>query len=134
MKYDTRCKNSTRCREPKCNIETCLWFFAASSCNSQSSGCISGMKSGNGFDESNFVGNSQRMKTMKRNNDKRAGLRKVNALVGHCCDFCFGEGNYECELSGCTRVCPECHGTGVIEDEDYYEPMDDATRYALGSM
>lgn len=47
------------------------------------------------------------------------------------CPRCKGAGHVATEdgEEGFIKSCPECDGTGEAE-----EPMDDATRYALGAM
>ena len=51
----------------------------------------------------------------------------VDVLVGHCCEACDGEGHTECELTGAMRACPECLGTGVIDDDDTDHICDEDT-------
>jgi len=41
----------------------------------------------------------------------------VHLIVGQCCEACEGAGEAFCEYANAMRTCPECMGTGVVDED-----------------
>ena len=43
---------------------------------------------------------------------------KVDSDVGQCCNVCGGGGENYCEYAHAIRKCPECLGTGIVDEDE----------------